>query len=954
MLLARRVAWCCSIIAALAVSAVVNADSAWTAYSGQITWHLNGRQVESSGLHIAAGTEAITGADDQHLEFEIADSSSLTVISNELGLDHVSNGTLDAAGTLTISTDKATFEISKLQLQIEYKDGKEPLLVISGIINGKMQVDLFVNPAFKPGFTQEPPVFYAETSDSIITPQFAHAIDRADLAGKSLGMFVFYSNVEWSGGVDPSTQAPAGGAPRGGNGGTTCDKPVGQDVIVGELYSPSSSSSAQIGGVWYDSFSVGTTSCNIGDAVLTWEGSGGTVHPAIGQNMFRLMNGRFEQLGQSWLKHGFTVAAGNACGCGCTGPGGPTLFPGCSDPYGPSLNNNQSAIKPKFRVNPTTGVHFHGSNPGFTTNVDRRLEVRHSDLDSALNPGARYFVEGQYIHEEDAGLGNDDNNASYLELSITSAGTHEYSCSAVGTTQREQCGIRAWQDVDPTVTETDTDVPNDGLYIVSAKATDLGGGVWHYEYAVQNLNANRGVSSFSVPISPAANVTNIGFHDVDYHDGDGENSVNRDGTDWPGVFANGAVSWNMVDVGNNSNALLWGTLYNFRFDADVEPSPDLGDVTMTHFRALAGNPDSFTATTVVPEPSAVAMAVEGNAPVLLPTCQSTDVTLRIENGAEIFDPATPKMYHRYDGGAFVETALTPIGGDLYGATLPTPSCGDTVEFYFTAASTTGTLVSLPGEAAATNTYFVANVGFEEINTYLEANFESGLPADWVQNGLWNVSSSCSSIPTSSCGDSDGSSVAYFGQTSTCTFETGTHVNDSMFTPAIALPAGAEQVWLTYCSAFERDTTPLGDWPEVRITPDGEATDVIDQPAIGAFVGGAATWKERTIDLTAYAGQTVTIAFNFDNVFPSNDAFLGWMVDNVKVQALEIDCIPGCASPDGDMNIDGSANGADIQGFASALINGSTNTQDLAHGDFSGNGVIDMADMNDMVTALLSN
>ncbi|MCB9853816.1 MAG: choice-of-anchor J domain-containing protein [Phycisphaerales bacterium] len=953
MLLARSVAWCCSIIAVLAVSTTLRADTAWTAISGETYWQLDGGMLSVSGIQAKAGSMTTSEDDEQQLRFQIAPESSLTVVSDDGSFSYVSGGVLEVMETVTITTDAKSYEISKLKLRIQYDDDKDPTFVVSGSVESANETDLLSHKYFKPGFTQDPPKFYLEASDAIITEEFALAIDRTDLIGKPLGSFTFFSNLVWSGGDEPTDveATPAGGAPRVP---TVCNKPVGQDLIVGELYGPLENPAAQqIGGVWYDTFSVGTTSCNIGDVVLTWEGSSGFIHPAIGQNCFRLKDGRFEQIGQSWLKHGFAVAAGSACGCTCSGPGGGTLHPGCSDPYGGGLNNSQGSIKPKFRVNPTTGVHTHGSNPTFSGSVARRLMVRSNDLNPTLNPGALYFIEGHYVHQQDAGLDNDNNNASYRQLSISGSG-NEYSASVIGTTQREECGIRAWKDTDPTVTETDVDIENDGLYIVCSKATDLGGGVWHYEYAVQNLNSNRGVKSFTIPISPAADVTNIGFHDVDYHDGDGDNSVDRDGTDWPGVFSNGTISWNMVDVGSNSNALLWGTMYNFRFDADVEPSPDLGVATLTHFRALPGNPDSVNAAVVVPQPYAVAMEIVGGAaPHLLATCETADIVLKIQDGAETFDPSSPLLWHSYDGGAFTSSSLVPMGGDLYMATLPAPVCGDSARYYFSAQSMSGTAVSLPVQATETETYFLANVGFEEINTYLETNFEAGLPAGWSIDGLWNIGNSCSSLPTGACGDSDGSNVAYFGQPSTCNYDTGNHENASITTPAIALPP-SEQILLTYCSAFERHVLPIGDWPEVRVTPEGQATDLVDEPAVGAFVGGAAVWQQRVVDLTAYAGQTVTIAFNFDNLIATDDDHLGWMIDNVSVKALEIACIPGCGSPDGDMNVDGSANGADMQSFADALVNASMDFVDVAHGDFSGNGVIDMADVNQMVATMLGN
>ena len=96
---------------------------------------------------------------------------------------------------------------------------------------------------------------------------------------------------------------------------TICDS-IGPDVIVGDIVGVDNYSSSGT----IEAFSVGTTSCNIGDEELLWIASS-TQHPVIAQNMFRHNNGRFEQIGQAWLKHGFTALQNNACGCGCTPSG---------------------------------------------------------------------------------------------------------------------------------------------------------------------------------------------------------------------------------------------------------------------------------------------------------------------------------------------------------------------------------------------------------------------------------------------------------------------------------------------------------------------------------------------------------------------------------------------------------------------------------------------------------
>ena len=72
---------------------------------------------------------------------------------------------------------------------------------------------------------------------------------------------------------------------------------------------------------------VGTTSCNNGDQPFNWFQLPNTDHPVIPQNLYRMSGGatndeRFEQIGQSWMKHAFTALEGSVCGTcntsGCT------------------------------------------------------------------------------------------------------------------------------------------------------------------------------------------------------------------------------------------------------------------------------------------------------------------------------------------------------------------------------------------------------------------------------------------------------------------------------------------------------------------------------------------------------------------------------------------------------------------------------------------------------------
>ncbi len=379
--------------------------------------------------------------------------------------------------------------------------------------------------------------------------------------------------------------------------------PIGPDVIVGVL--PGTTRWGSVGDIV--AYSVGTTSCNKGDAELRWEANN-INHPVIGQNLYRLKNDRLEQIGMSWLKHGFTALAGNACGLGCSPPGtGTRLGIGCSDPYSSSLNGDQEGfgnggLGPRFEVNATTGIFSYPyTDQGQGGNaIYKRLQVQEDDVEPAMNAGALYFIEGHYIANDDAASGNGLNNASYREVTVSAS----LNLNVVGSTQQERPAILAWVDTDPSVEIDTIDVAGDGRFTVATKVVDNLNGTWRYEYAVHNLNSHRSARSFSVPVAPGINITSIGFHDVNYHSGEP-----WDGTDWPGVLSSNNVTWNTDTFATNANAnaLRWGTMYNFWFTADAEPA--MTTITLGLFRD--GIPGTQTANTMGPGGASLEIFLDG-------------------------------------------------------------------------------------------------------------------------------------------------------------------------------------------------------------------------------------------------------------------------------------------------------------------------------------------------------
>lgn len=379
-------------------------------------------------------------------------------------------------------------------------------------------------------------------------------------------------------GVSAQTCDPGGGA-----GGT------GADVVVGELTGPNSY--GQAGGFY--AYAVGTTSCNIGTEELQWIANT-NVHPVIAYNMYRLHDGRFEQIGLSWLKHGFTALQQNACGCGCQSSGtGTRLGIGCSDPYSASLNGSQN-LGPRSEVtDPANGGFIYPPilNPSNSDLTWRRLRIAAGDLSTTTYPGALYFVDGQYVTPDDAAAGNAHNNVSYRQVTVADNANRSLTFS--GGTQRQQPPIQAWQDNDPAVTLIDIIDGDNGLLILGYKSTEVAPGQHRYEYALYNLNSTRAVRAFRLPLPGGVLLSDIGFSDVAYHSGEPYS-----GTDWSVNQGAGFIEWSTDSstTNPNANALRWGTLYNFWFTANA-PSV-VADATMTHF--IPGATDTLTAPTLVP------------------------------------------------------------------------------------------------------------------------------------------------------------------------------------------------------------------------------------------------------------------------------------------------------------------------------------------------------------------
>ena len=425
----------------------------------------------------------------------------------------------------------------------------------------------------------------------LISKALANNLGRAHEAGTQVGTIsidtavaIISTSTVVNGKVESSTLPPNNALIPAGH------VPVpGPDIIVGDLpamveASPTPNpSDTQVG------LGIATTSCNNGDQPVHFFAIPNTDHSVICENLYRMSGGpdnndRFEQIGESWVKHTFGADQDDDCSFGCIPwPDASQLGVGCSDPYLAQENAMYSLLGSRAWVNPFTGAFPSNarSHTGHThTATSHRVLVAKSDLDTTQNTGATYYAEAQYDTPQEyawcqahPGQCNMYNNASYRQFNVT--GTTNFTFTPAGETVRMTPATDAWTGSTSVLVEPEPGI--DGRAFVVYKVTNPSAGVWHYEYAIHNQNLDRSVQSFSVPLGNGVNISNIGFHAPPNHPG-----FPNDGTVGNTGFSNdpwiqnqmpSAMTWNCESLAQNpnANAIRFGTLYNFRFDADQPP-----------------------------------------------------------------------------------------------------------------------------------------------------------------------------------------------------------------------------------------------------------------------------------------------------------------------------------------------------------------------------------------------
>jgi hypothetical protein len=313
-------------------------------------------------------------------------------------------------------------------------------------------------------------------------------------------------------------------------------------------------------------------------------------------------------------------------------------------------------------------------------------------------------------------------------------------------------------------------------------------------------------------------------------------------------------------------------------------------------------------------------------------------------------PGSGRIFFRVGtSGSFTNALMAETAPNQYTATLPPAPCGSTIQYYFSAQTSTGSTVQSPSNAptslysvvsaSGTSTPFIDTVE-TNLGWTLTAAGDTATTGVWVRADPIGTSSGGVQVqPENDVTDAPGVNCFFTGQ-GTVGGTLGANDVDGGFTtltsPTMNATGGIAFINYYRWYSNSQGSSPNADTFRVQISNNNGSTWVPVETVgpSGSEVNGGWIFKEfRISDLVTPTAQ-MRIRFIADDA--GAGSLIEAAVDEVRVRLLS------CAEP-GDINGDGAINGGDL----AALLSG---WGGAGASDIDGNGTTDGADLS----ILLSN
>jgi len=364
--------------------------------------------------------------------------------------------------------------------------------------------------------------------------------------------------------------------------------------------------------------------------------------------------------------------------------------------------------------------------------------------------------------------------------------------------------------------------------------------------------------------------------------------------------------------------------------------------------ALWGNPDLGMG----PPPGLCITFPEG-LPELVPPGTATQITVQVAAGVDTYIEDSATLYYRYDGGAFATVPLTPLGADLYRATLPPAYCDDVPEYYFSAEGVDCGVIHSPAGAPAS----VYSFGVGERTVFFEDDFQTN--QGWTvyagaTTGNWERAdpayTSYDIYDPVQPGDdhSPDGTLCYVTQAAAGSSAGSYDVDGGptwLLSPTLAL--AGQDAYISYWRWFHISTV-WDDQLTVAITNDGSNWVTVET------IANREEWRQIEFRVSDFVTPTDNVQVRFWIADTGSGSLIEALVDDFAVEVVS--CTPPDYEP-GDLNCDHFVNNSDIPAFVLALTERAAYEAQYPGcdadqvGDLNGDGVMNNADIPRFVDLL---
>ena len=549
-------------------------DLRWEASGGQVDMKFMYQKLNDINIQVSPKAEFPNKRwDYNHLVFPISNNSKLELQMPYGNIEKITDGLLLVDSNFSLTSGQYTVKVNSFKL-VPTPTPTNPSDIVTFNLFDQNDRHLFTIDSVHIEYDREKSILLMSNMDLFATKELADLLHSPVLENQVVGQLHSYNQL-----TIPET------AQRELNGGSCASHPIWPtstggagdvDVLLMDI-----GSVQWVRNIGSDKIIVAPSARlkNVGTADVPWHRQftnssapyNNDQHPFLNWSMYREVDGRFEQIGYSGVKHAFlTINSNCTVNCGDSH----ILWLGCEDVYGIGNNDSSFDLGPRSEISADTGVWENcgsffdpkpcsGSHQNSSNGTDEnRMTIHESDLTDPGNSGI--YMQAWYLIRDDIDIFN---TMGYRPLSPTPQGSGWSMNAGTFTNGAALDNYMPANTMEP-MQASNRVTTGEGQFTVAMKVVDLGKGLFRYNYSVENYEFDPRFISFNIPLSTASLMTDTVFSDPD------QNIVN----DWQFVRSNDVLTIQ----GDSTNEQDWGMLFSFSFTTDVAPEQGVFTIDAAH------------------------------------------------------------------------------------------------------------------------------------------------------------------------------------------------------------------------------------------------------------------------------------------------------------------------------------------------------------------------------------